>query len=94
MNLVSSSCGGDSNQYGQEVPKHPDGDVLEEKEDEKPLSGATKKEEKDEDKVVTVTLGICAPATDSPPTMIVKEMEEMFLRLDFSQTVAQKLVDD
>ena len=36
----------------------------------------------------------CIPATESLPPTIVEEMEEMFLRLGFSQTVAMKLVDD
>ena len=36
----------------------------------------------------------CAPALPSPPPIIVKEMEEMFLRLGFSKAVVLKLVDD
>ena len=35
-----------------------------------------------------------APASESLPLTIIKEMEEMFLRLGFSQTVATKLTDD
>ena len=50
-----------------------------------PLSGAN--EEKEEDHSVTVMLGKCAPAAESLPPTIVKEMEETFLRLGFSQTV-------
>ena len=33
-------------------------------------------------------------ATESPPLTIIEEMEVMLLRLGFSQTVAQKLLDD
>ena len=36
----------------------------------------------------------CAPATEDPQQIIIKEMEEMFLGLGFIQTVAMKLVDD
>ena len=39
-------------------------------------------------------LGRHALAAESTPLTIVKEMEEMFLRLGFNQTVAQKLVED
>ena len=35
----------------------------------------------------------CAPAAESPLS-IIEEMEEMFLKLGFSQTVAMMLVDD
>ena len=34
------------------------------------------------------------PAAESLPPTIVEEMEEMFLRLGFTQTVAMKLVDN
>ena len=34
------------------------------------------------------------PATECLQLTIIEEMEEMFLRLRFSQTVAMKLVDD
>ena len=36
----------------------------------------------------------CTLATQSLPPTFMKEMEEMFLRLGFSQTVAMKLGDD
>ena len=36
----------------------------------------------------------CALVATSLPLTIIKEMEEMSLRLDFSQTVAKKLVDN
>ena len=35
-----------------------------------------------------------APATTSLPLTIIEEIEEMFLRLGFSQTVAMKIKDD
>ena len=66
------------------------------KEDEKSPSGANKEEEEEEEEeeVVTVMLGRCTPAAKSLPPTIVEEIEEMFLRLGFSWTVAQKLVND
>ena len=39
-------------------------------------------------------LARCMPATVRPLPTTIEEMEEMFLRLGFSQTVAMKLVDD
>ena len=36
----------------------------------------------------------CITVTESPPLTIVKEMEEMFLSLGYSQTVAMKFVND
>ena len=44
--------------------------------------------------IVTLVLGRCTPATEKMLLTTVREMEEMFLRLGFSQTVAQKLVQD
>ena len=44
--------------------------------------------------VETVPLARCAPATESPPPTIIEEMKEVFLKLEFSQRVAMKLVDD
>ena len=41
----------------------------------------------------TVSPARCMPATESLPPTIIEEMEEMFFRLGFSQTVAMKLVD-
>ena len=49
---------------------------------------------KEEEEVVTVMLGRCTPTRESLSLTIVKEMEKMFLGLNFSQTVAQKLVED
>ena len=42
----------------------------------------------------TMSSARCAPAAESPPLIIVKEREEMFLRLRLSLTVAMKLVND
>ena len=92
MNLASLSCGSDGNQNGKEDPEHEDGDGHDVEEDKESLKKANK--EKEEKEVVTVTLGWCAPAAESLPLSIIKEMEDMFLRLGFSPTVAQKLVDD
>ena len=61
-------------------------------EDKESLSGANKDKEKED--VVTVMLGRNVPATESPLLTTVEDMNEMFLRLRFSQTVAMKLVDD
>ena len=41
-----------------------------------------------------MSLARCAQATESLPLTIDEEMEEMLLRLGFSQTVAMKLVKD
>ena len=92
MNLMSSSCGGDGNQDRQEVPKCTDGDDHDMEANKESPSGANK--EKQEDEFVTVMLGRCTPAAESAPLIIIEEMEEMFLRLGFSSTVTQKLVDD
>ena len=92
MNYVSLSCGGNGNWDRLEVPEHHDSDDHDAKEDKKPLSGVNK--EKEEHEAVTVMTGRHAPAAKSLPPMIVKEIKAMFLRLGFSQTVAQKLVDD
>ena len=43
---------------------------------------------------MTVTFGRHALAAESLPPTIIEEMEEMFLGLGFSETVAQKLVND
>ena len=51
-------------------------------------------EEKEEEKVATVVLGYFIPTVEIPPLVIKDEMQEMFLRLGFSQTIAQKLVED
>ena len=47
-----------------------------------------------EDEVETVLLAICAPGGESPPPTIIEKIEEMFLRLSLSQTVAMNLVDN
>ena len=56
------------------------------------MSEGIKWKEKDEDD--TAPLVKCAPATESAPPTIIKEIIEMFLRLGFSQTVAMMPVDD
>ena len=50
--------------------------------------------QKEENVAETVPPVRHAPATESLSPTIIKEREEMFLRLGFSQTVAIKLVDD
>ena len=92
MNLASLSWGGDGQQDRQDIPEHPDMDDHDAEEDQKSSSGA--KEQKKEDVAETAPLVRGAPAAESLPPTIVKEMEEMFIRLGFSQTVAMKLVDD
>ena len=81
---MSLSCGGDGNQEGQVVPKHPDGGG------ESPSRANNEKEEKWLD---SVTQSSCAPATKSPNSVI-KQMEVVFFSLGFSWEVAQKLVYD
>ena len=56
------------------------------------LSEANK--QKKEDEAVMVPPVAHAPAAPSTPPTIIKEMEEMFLRLSFSQAVVLKPVDD
>ena len=41
-----------------------------------------------------VPLVACAPTIPSLPSTVIKQMEEMFLRLGFSHAVVLKLVDD
>ena len=62
------------------------------KEDKESPSGAD--EQNEEDEVDTVSLDRCTLTTKSLLLTIIKEMEEMFLRLGFSQTVVMKLVDN
>ena len=58
------------------------------------MSSSKADKQKEEDVAKTVPQVRCAPASESPPPTIIKEMEEMFLGLEFNQTVAMKLVDD
>ena len=92
MNLASLTHGGDGKQARQEVPERPSGDDHEDKGDEKSSSEANNQGEEEE--AVMMPSVACTPAVPSLPPTIVKEMEETFLRLGFSQTVARKLVDD
>ena len=62
-----------------------------EKEEEAP-SRANK--QKEEEEVETVFLSRCMPATEGMTWTMVKEIEELYFRLVFSQRVAMKLVDD
>ena len=55
------------------------------------MNEADKKEEGEDE---TAPLVRYTPAAKSPPPTIIKEMEEMFLRLGFNQIVDMKLVDD
>ena len=89
---MSLSHWGDSNQDRQEVPQHPDGDNHYMEEDKESPSRANN--HKEEDEVETVSLARYMPDTEKIPLTIVKEMEEMFLRLGFIQIMAMKLVDD
>ena len=91
-NLASLSDGGDSKQTRQEVPECPDGDHHDKDQDKKFLSEANK--QKEEEKAAMASLVSCTQAAPSPPPTIIQEMEVIFLRLGFSQTVAMKLVDD
>ena len=77
--------------HRQEVPECPDGKDHDAEQDKESPSGANKQKEEEEDTTLPVR---CALSTVSPLPTILKEMEEMFLRLGFSQTVAMKLVDD
>ena len=88
-NLRSSSCEGNGHWDWQEFPECPDGDNNDAEKDEESTSRANKQKEEDEDEPAR-----CTPAAESLLLTIIKEMEEMLLRLGFSQTVAMKLVDD
>ena len=50
--------------------------------------------QKEEDVAETAPMVRCTLATGSLSPIIIKEMEEMILRLGFIETVAMKLVDD
>ena len=91
-NLRSLSHGGNGNQDGQNVLKHPFGDDHDAKDDKKYLS-ETNKEGEEVDAVTAVHGQHTSAAASLTPT-IITEMEEIFLRLGFTQTVAQKLADD
>ena len=83
MNLASSSHGMMANK--------PDNNC-DEDENEKSLSEVNK--QKEEDVVEMLPPEGCALATQSLSPPVDEEMEEMFLRLNFSQAVAMKLVDE
>ena len=89
---MSLSYGGDGNQDRQEDSECPDGDYHDEEKYKETLSGPDK--QKEEDVVETVLLAKSVQATECPLMTIIKEMEEMFSWLGFSQTIAIKLVDD
>ena len=81
-----------SNQDGQEVHDHWEGDDNNGNKGKESPSRA-EKEEKD-DKADSIVLGNQMLITDCPPPTVEDEIQEMFLRLGFSQTVNQKLVKD
>ena len=83
---------GNGKQDGQEVPKHQDGDDHDKEEDEMSSSEADKQKEENKDN--TAPLVTHAPVTESLPPIVIEEMEEMFFKLVFSQTVVMNLVDD
>ena len=91
MNLTSLSYWCDGNQDRQDVPECPDSDDCDVEEVKESPSGTNNEKEEE---VINVMLGRCAPAAECPPLTIVEEIEEMFVRVGFSQMVAQKLVDD
>ena len=77
MNLASLSFGEDINWDWQEVPKHPDSDDHDMKEDKQSLSGAN--EQKEEDEMVAAIPSKSAPATECSPLTIIEKMETLFL---------------
>ena len=84
--------GGDGKQVGQEIPEHLGSDDHKDEGDEKSSSEA--KNQGKEEEAVIVLLIACALAAPNPAPTIVKQMEEMFLRLGVCQAVVLKLVDD
>ena len=92
MNLMCLSHKCDGNQDGQEVSEHTDGGNCNKGEYKESSSGPHKQKEEDVDD--TASPARCMPDRESLPLTIIKEMEEMFLRIGFSQTVAMKLVGD
>ena len=84
--------GEDIDQDGQEEPKcHSGNDHNGNKERESPSEA---NDEKDEDRVATVVFGSHMQNTKSLPPNIKNEMQGMFLTLEFSLMVDQKLVED
>ena len=73
-------------------PERPDGDNHDKDENKKCLSEANVK--KEEDVAEKMPPVVHAPAMPSPPPTVIKEMDEIFLRLGFTQTVSMKLVDE
>ena len=88
---MSWSLGSDSNEDRQDISECPDGDDHDEEDKESP-GGANKQKEK----IVndTVFPAKHSLARESLPPTIVEDMEEMSLRLGFSQTATMKLVDN
>ena len=77
---------------GQEVHNHQEDDSYDDNETEQSPSGADKGKESNE--VDTIMLGECGPVIESIPPTIKDEMQMMFIRLLFSQMMAEKLVED
>ena len=92
VNPGSLSHGGDGNCDKQEFCNFLEGDNQNGDKDKESLSGAN--DEKGEEEVATVVLSNCMPAEESPPPTVKEEMQMILLRLGFSQTVTQKLVED
>ena len=73
-NLANSSCGGDGDCNGQEIPTCKGG--ADQNGDEDKESTNELNEEKEEDEVATAVLGSYMPATESMPSAIKTEMQE------------------
>ena len=90
-NLASLSCEGDGEKARQEVPECLIDDDHKDEGDKKSLSEAN--DQGEEGEAVKALPVACTPAVPSLPPTKVKEMEEMFLSLRFSQAVVLKLVE-
>ena len=83
---------GDGKRARQKVPECPSGDNHKDKGDKKSSSEAN--DQGEEEEAVKAPPVAHALAMPSPPPTAVEEMEEMFLRLGFSQAVVLKLMED
>ena len=89
---MSLSHWGDSNPARQEILECPSDDNYKNHGDKK--SSSEFNNQGKEDEAVKAPLTACTPTMPSPPPTIIKEIEEMFLALGYSQVVVLMLVED
>ena len=91
-NPGSSSCGGAGDWDRQEVHEHQAGGKHEDNVDEE--SPSRTDEEQEGDEIESIDHDKCRFASKASPLTIKDQIMAMFIRPIFSQTVAEKLVED